>query len=137
MVHNAGINFDIRALGTPSEDIWPGVSRMPYFSETFPVWRAKPIQQLLPNCNDPTAIDLLRVCIQSDLNILFYTRWHSLAYGTRSLIPTRPHSYSSPSVTSHMFLQQMLHYEPTRRISCKQALNHPYFRTIDRSSYSS
>eukprot|EP00026_Physarum_polycephalum_P011200 Phypoly_transcript_11405.p1 GENE.Phypoly_transcript_11405~~Phypoly_transcript_11405.p1 ORF type:complete len:299 (+),score=26.26 Phypoly_transcript_11405:109-1005(+) len=81
-----------RALGTPNEETWPGVSRLQYYSETFPTWKAKPIQQLLPNCNDPTAVDLLR---------------------------------------------QMLHYEPTRRISCKQALNHPYFRTIDRSNYSS
>jgi len=79
-----------RALGTPSEETWPGVSRLPYYSETFPVWRAKSLQQLLPNCHDPTAVDLLR---------------------------------------------QMLHYEPTRRITAKQALNHPYFRTLDLSNY--
>jgi serine/threonine protein kinase len=79
-----------RALGTPNEETWPGVTRFPNYQDTFPNWRPKPIQNLLPGHNDPQALDLLR---------------------------------------------QMLAYEPTQRISSKAALNHPYFRNLDKSNY--
>ncbi len=32
-------------------------------------------------------------------------------------------------------LTQMMLYEPSRRISTKQALKHPYFSSLDRSLY--
>eukprot|EP00697_Spironema_sp_BW2_P006312 gnl/Spiro4/18823_TR10063_c0_g2_i1.p1 gnl/Spiro4/18823_TR10063_c0_g2~~gnl/Spiro4/18823_TR10063_c0_g2_i1.p1 ORF type:complete len:205 (-),score=52.95 gnl/Spiro4/18823_TR10063_c0_g2_i1:184-798(-) len=32
-------------------------------------------------------------------------------------------------------IQRMLTYEPVRRISCKQALNHPYFNDLDKSQF--
>lgn len=32
-------------------------------------------------------------------------------------------------------LTQMMLYEPSRRISTKQALKHPYFNSLDRSLY--
>jgi len=31
-------------------------------------------------------------------------------------------------------LQQMLHYEPSKRISAKAALNHPYFADVNKAA---
>jgi len=80
-----------RALGTPNEDTWPGVTRLSNYQDTFPSWRPKPIQQLIET-DDPNAVDLLR---------------------------------------------QMLQYEPSHRISSKAALQHPYFRNLNKTVYES
>jgi len=46
-------------LGTPNDDIWPEVSRLPNYQETFPNWKPRPPQDLIPKCIDPLAVDLL------------------------------------------------------------------------------
>lgn len=36
-----------RALGTPSEETWPGVTRdYPDYKETFPRWQPRPLQEV-------------------------------------------------------------------------------------------
>lgn len=47
-----------RALGTPNEQVWPGVSQLPNFKDTFPQWTPKPLAELLPEFS-PLALDLL------------------------------------------------------------------------------
>ena len=37
------------------------------------------------------------------------------------------------SDSGYHLLQEMLHYEPSRRISAKVALSHPYFDDLDRT----
>lgn len=71
-----------RTLGTPNEDIWPGVSKISFFKKTaFPKSAGKSLGSLLPNlCSD--GVDLL---------------------------------------------SKMLCYDPSRRISAKDALKHKYF----------
>eukprot|EP01112_Ceratiomyxa_fruticulosa_P001028 TRINITY_DN10_c0_g1_i1.p1 TRINITY_DN10_c0_g1~~TRINITY_DN10_c0_g1_i1.p1 ORF type:complete len:302 (+),score=58.38 TRINITY_DN10_c0_g1_i1:211-1116(+) len=47
-----------RALGTPDENSWPGVSEFPDYQTSFPAWRGEPLNQII-ECNDPLALDLL------------------------------------------------------------------------------
>ncbi len=49
-----------RVLGTPNEDIWPGVSNLPDYKPTFPQWSAQDLHNAIPNL-DSYGIDLLQV----------------------------------------------------------------------------
>jgi len=49
-----------RTLGTPDEQMWPGVSKLPdYKPANFPHWGTQPISSVLPAPFDPQGIDLL------------------------------------------------------------------------------
>jgi len=52
--------FLIRTVGTPSEDTWPGVTKLPEFKPNFPCWKAQPWEKILPEA-DALALDLLSV----------------------------------------------------------------------------
>lgn len=45
-------------MGTPSEQIWPGVSQLPDYKETFPKWAKQDLCNIVPNL-DEMGIDLL------------------------------------------------------------------------------
>ena len=47
-----------RLLGTPSEQTWPGVTKLDNFQNLFPRWRPNPLQLALPQLSDVSA-DLL------------------------------------------------------------------------------
>lgn len=47
-------------MGTPSEQIWPGVSQLPDYKETFPQWTRQELRNVVPNLDD-MGIDLLSV----------------------------------------------------------------------------
>ena len=38
-----------RGLGTPTEEVWPGISKLPDFAVTFPKWRAKDFESMVKN----------------------------------------------------------------------------------------
>ena len=38
-----------RGLGTPTEEVWPGISKLPDFAVTFPKWKAKDFQSMVKN----------------------------------------------------------------------------------------
>ncbi|KAK9164839.1 hypothetical protein Scep_000030 [Stephania cephalantha] len=46
-----------RLLGTPNENVWPGVSKLPYWHE-YPQWRQQTLSSAVPNLDD-TGLDLL------------------------------------------------------------------------------
>jgi len=60
-VHTANLLFDgemeweqlieiFQKLGTPDDDKWPGVSKLPYFHPAFPRWRKTPFNEIIePN----------------------------------------------------------------------------------------
>lgn len=54
-----------RILGTPTTDIWPGLSQMPDFKPTFPRWRPQPLQDVLPEMDDK-ALHLLSSMLTYD-----------------------------------------------------------------------
>jgi cyclin-dependent kinase len=47
-----------RILGTPNEDVWPGVTSLPDFKTTFPQWSRRGLDKHVPGL-DPYGIDLL------------------------------------------------------------------------------
>ncbi len=77
-----------KLLGTPSEDVWPGVTRLRDWHE-FPQWKPQDLSKVIPQL-DSHGIDLL---------------------------------------------QKMLVYDPAKRIHATEALEHPYFDTLDKSRY--
>jgi serine/threonine protein kinase len=48
-----------RVLGTPSEETWPGVTRLPDFKPTFPKWASQELQHCVPGLCERGA-DLLQ-----------------------------------------------------------------------------
>ncbi len=54
-----------RLLGTPSEEIWPGVSTLPDYKPTFPQWSRKEVGEAVPQL-DPYGLDLLKQLLVYD-----------------------------------------------------------------------
>ena len=52
--------FYFRILSTPNEETWPGVSDLPDFKTSFPMWRGNSLKE---SCKalDAVGIDLLQV----------------------------------------------------------------------------
>lgn len=75
-----------RILGTPTEQVWPGVSTLKDWKPIFPKWKPQDLSRLFPTLEEE-GVDLL---------------------------------------------SKMLAYEPSKRISAKEALEHPYFDSIRR-----
>ncbi|CAD5195243.1 unnamed protein product [Musa acuminata subsp. malaccensis] len=71
-------------LGTPNEEIWPGVTSLPDFKSAFPKWLPKDLTTVVPNL-EAAGIDLL---------------------------------------------SKMLHLDPSKRITARQALDHDYFKDL-------
>jgi cyclin-dependent kinase len=46
-------------LGTPDEDVWPGVSGLPDYKATFPQWNAVDLKGAVKGLDD-NGLDLLR-----------------------------------------------------------------------------
>lgn len=74
-------------MGTPNEEVWPGVSALPDYKPVFPRWRKKDMASIVPGL-DPLGVDLL---------------------------------------------SKMLVYLPSKRISAKAAMEHPWFHDLDKS----
>jgi len=47
-----------KKLGTPNEQVWPGVSNLPDFREDFPKYPALPLRNIVPGL-DEVGYDLL------------------------------------------------------------------------------
>jgi serine/threonine protein kinase len=52
-----------RLLGTPTEDKWPGISKLPDFKTTFPKWQKRSLKEALPRM-DANALDLLQKMLE-------------------------------------------------------------------------
>ncbi|CAG9318449.1 unnamed protein product [Blepharisma stoltei] len=74
-----------KVLGTPTDQVFPGVTSFADFKPTFPKWRGESLRTLVPNISED-GLDLL---------------------------------------------SSMICYDPSKRISAKNALKHPYFSDLD------
>jgi len=54
-----------RKLGTPNDDVWPGVTKFPFWNLEFPKFRSKGLRDALPNLDD-CGYDLLQVTFCSE-----------------------------------------------------------------------
>jgi len=77
-----------RVLRTPTEELWPGVTALPDFKSTFPMWTTMNLRASIKRM-DAQAFDLLE----------------------RTVV-----------------------YDPSKRISAKKALLHPYFEDLDKNT---
>jgi len=75
-----------RCLGTPNEEMWPGVSQFADYKTTFPQWSPVPLKTVVEGL-DELGLDLL---------------------------------------------SKMLTYEPSKRISARDALRHPFFDDLNK-----
>lgn len=50
-------------LGTPTEDMWPGVSALPDYMELFPKWPSRPLSEVVPTL-DTVGLDILQQMLQ-------------------------------------------------------------------------
>jgi len=75
-----------RCLGTPNEEMWPGVSQFADYKTTFPQWSPVPLKTVVEGL-DELGLDLL---------------------------------------------SKMLCYEPSKRISARDALRHPFFDDLNK-----
>mmetsp|Transcript_17223 Transcript_17223/g.48052 ORF Transcript_17223/g.48052 Transcript_17223/m.48052 type:complete len:482 (-) Transcript_17223:384-1829(-) len=48
-----------QVMGTPNEAVWPGVSQLPDYKDSFPKWRPKDFHTLVPGF-DPAGVDLMQ-----------------------------------------------------------------------------
>lgn len=48
-----------RTLSTPTEELWPGVSKLPDFKQSFPSWRSNTLSTVMKNI-DSDGLDLLQ-----------------------------------------------------------------------------
>jgi len=46
-------------MGTPSEEVWPGVTQLPYWKPNFPHWPRQEWSRTFPTIKDPLILDLL------------------------------------------------------------------------------
>ena len=62
-------SFDLitSTLGTPTEEVWPGVTKLRYFNKEFPKWPRRSIKKSVPQL-DPLAEDLLNVSVFQKLS---------------------------------------------------------------------
>lgn len=100
-------------MGTPNEEVWPGVSKLVNWHE-YPQWSPKPLSSAVPGL-DEAGRSLLSV---------------SIAYTFLACL-TDIHYLTSRKIS---ILQEMLHYEPSKRISAKKAMEHSYFDDLDKSN---
>jgi len=54
-----------RILGTPNEDTWPGVTKLPDYKASFPTWKATDLTAAVPGI-EAVGLDLLTEMLQYD-----------------------------------------------------------------------
>lgn len=98
-IHQLDVIYKV--LGTPTPERWPGVTTMPWYELVKP-------KEVIPN----PFRDLFRKCER----FTGHAR-HEISDGTCRWL--------SPSGME--LAEELLHYDPSKRISAAQALQHPYF----------
>jgi len=86
--------------GTPTAEVWPNYPRLPYFNADFPQWRPRPVTDLISS---------------------------SMGRSTASASANASGGSMADSPHAMDLLEQILQYDPDRRLVCKTALQHPYF----------
>ena len=86
-----------QVLGTPTEDMWPGVSSLPDYLPTFPKWQPQALGAALKHKLDADGVDLLqqmlryapgeRITPADALKHRYFADLHSYLPGTRLPIP--------------------------------------------------
>ncbi len=104
-------------LGTPDESTWPGVSRYPDYKDTFPKWPARSLAELVPTL-EPAGIEVLSLML----------RYARPSHGATKLL------LMMQEVRHGVHFSSLVHaarrYDPQRRVTAKQLLQHDYFADV-------
>ena len=123
-------------LGTPSEDVWPGVSRLRDWHE-FPQWKPQDLSRVIPEL-DAHGIDLMSVRSEAAVlaRPLARTRARERGRASHARCIRYTHTLTPPGARAAArrlrCVQRMLQYDPAKRIHATDALKHPYFDTLDK-----
>lgn len=99
-----------RVLGTPDEDVWPGVGSLPDYKPTFPQWHPVDLADVIHGF-EPEGVDLIA-------QTLVYNPSHRIS------------GMNLPPLLAVVILADPLFYFRT----AKRALQHPYFDTVNLSA---
>ncbi|KZV39976.1 cyclin-dependent kinase G-2 [Dorcoceras hygrometricum] len=118
-----------KILGTPNETIWPGFSKLPGVKVNF-------VKHKLPALGDSGLAFLPPLVTVSDIwlrNLVASN--HRLVYFRYNLLRKKFPATSftgSPVLSDAGFdlLNKLLTYDPDKRITAEDALNHPWFREV-------
>ena len=69
-------------MGTPSEQYWHGVSKLPQYKPEFPKWKRQPLEKKFPDF-DPDGIDLLKVFDSSIILTIKYFNLDILLFNSK------------------------------------------------------
>ncbi|KAF5329588.1 hypothetical protein D9619_009426 [Psilocybe cf. subviscida] len=58
-------NFNYRILGTPNEEVWPGVSSLPDYKPTFPQWSRQELSRIVTTIGED-GLDMLKKTLAYD-----------------------------------------------------------------------
>jgi serine/threonine protein kinase len=82
-----------QVLGTPNEDMWPGVMSLPDYLPSFPKWHPQDMNEILKHRLEPEGMDLLhrmlryapseRITPADALKHAYFKDLHSYSPGTR------------------------------------------------------
>ena len=73
-----------RVLGTPSEDVWPGVTKLQDWNDDFPVWPTLQLGNFIPGMSD-AGIDLIEVTL---VNVHTFNLFLGLLIFTLFVLPS-------------------------------------------------
>lgn len=59
-------------MGTPNEDIWPGVSQLPDFGMKFPNWKGQPFPVAILRHPEKNLLDLFQVINTNNQQLDFF-----------------------------------------------------------------
>ena len=121
------IRLGHRVLGTPNDDIWPGVSSLPDYKPSFPQWNAVDLEAAVPSL-DASGIDLLSV--STEVRSASKLPWiDSLPIFQRTLVYDPAHRISGKSTVSYCTRSgDSRHHDSSASSLAKRALQHDYFK---------
>ena len=69
-------------LGTPNDEIWPGVSQLPDYKPSFPHWSPQDLSEHVPGL-DEEGLDILKVrVLAAGLSLRPTSSWPALPYSS-------------------------------------------------------
>lgn len=127
---NNFLKLKCRLLGTPNEQMWPGVSSLVNWHE-YPQWSPQNLSSAVPNL-DSNGLDLLAVSWTCsfifDLHFMLLLFDSSIWFNSIIFL-----LFFITLIVEQKCLQQMLQYDPSKRISAKKAMDHPYFDDLNKT----
>lgn len=95
-----------RVLGTPTDEVWPGVMSLPDYKSSFPRWNGVPLSKAVPTL-DNSGLDLLKRMLIYDPAGRISGTYKIILYISPDSIPSPiaksslPHPYFESAVAAH------------------------------------